>query len=73
MTDKSTAPAKSGRKAVFFRLMKYYLRYKGSVAAAFFFMLGSNLFALLGPWLSGKAIDAIAVETGIHFAAVSAL
>lgn len=73
MTDKSTAPAKSGRKAVFFRLMKYYLRYKGSVAAAFFFMLGSNLFALLGPWLSGKAIDAIAVENGIDFAAVSAL
>lgn len=64
------APAKTGRKAVFFRLMKYFLRYKAGVAAAFLLMLGSNLFALLGPWLSGEAVDAIAAESGVDFAAV---
>lgn len=64
------APAKTGRKAVFFRLMKYFLRYKARVAAAFLLMLGSNLFALLGPWLSGEAVDAIAAESGVDFAAV---
>lgn len=67
------APAKGGRRAVFFRLMKYYLRYKGRVAAAFVCMIGSNLFALIGPWLSGMAIDAIADTQGIDFSAVTAL
>ena len=69
--NKENAPVKSGRKAVFFRLMKYYLRYKWSVAAAFLLMVGSNLFPLLGPWLSGKALDAIAAEGGVDFAAVA--
>ena len=69
--NKENAPVKSGRKAVFFRLMKYYLRYKWSVAAALLLMVGSNLFALLGPWLSGKALDAIAAEGGVDFAAVA--
>ena len=63
-------PPKTGRKAVFFRLMKYFLRYKAGVAAAFFLMLGSNLFALLGPWLSGEALDAIAAPDGVAFDAV---
>ena len=60
----------TGRRAVFFRLIRYFLRYKAGVAAAFFLMLGSNLFALLGPWLSGEAVDAIAAEGGVDFAAV---
>lgn len=60
----------TGRRAVFFRLIRYFLRYKAGVAAAFFLMLGSNLFALLGPWLSGEAVDAIAADGGVDFAAV---
>lgn len=64
-------PVKKGRKAVFFRLIGYYMRYKAHVAAAFLLMLGSNLFALLGPWLSGEAVDAIAADAGVDFAAVS--
>ncbi len=70
MMRPDTHPPKTGRKAVFFRLMKYFLRYKAGVAAAFFLMLGSNLFALLGPWLSGEALDAIAAPDGVAFDAV---
>ena len=70
MNKQHTSPAGGGRKAVFFRLIRYYFRYKWSVAAAFVLMLGSNLFALLGPWLSGEAVDAIAAEGGVVFAAV---
>lgn len=60
---------KKSRKAVLIRLLKYFLRYKGSVAAALILMLGSNLFALLGPWLSGQAINAITPE-GVDMQAV---
>ena len=69
MQHKKDAP-KTGRRAVFFRLIRYYLRYTWGLAAAFFLMVGSNLFALLGPWLSGEAVDAIAAEGGVDFAAV---
>ena len=68
--NKQHTYAGGGRKAVFFRLIRYYFRYKWSMAAAFVLMLGSNLFALLGPWLSGEAVDAIAAEGGVDFAAV---
>ena len=58
------------RRAVAARLVRYYMLYKWQVAAAFLLMLGSNLFALLGPWLSGEAIDAIGAEGGVQFALV---
>lgn len=58
------------KKAVIGRIFRYYLRVKWKVVAAFVLMLGSNLFALLGPWLSGAAIDAIELESGVDFAAV---
>ncbi len=60
----------SDKKAAFARLLRYFLLYKWRVLAAFVLMLASNLFALLGPWLSGAAIDAIDLETGVDFAAV---
>lgn len=63
--------AKSDRRAVAVRLAKYFMRYKFSVLFAFFLMLGSNLFALLGPLLTGKAINAIDLEAGVDFAAVT--
>ena len=70
MRKTQNVPAKSGRRDVFFRLMKYFLRYKGRVAVALLLMLGSNAFALIGPWLSGEAVDALAAPGGVDFAAV---
>lgn len=61
---------KGGRRAVMFRLFRYFFRYKFAVAAVFALMLSSNLLALLGPMLSGQAINAIDLETGVDFAAV---
>lgn len=61
---------KKNNRAVALRLGKYFMRYKFSVIAAFLLMLGSNLFALLGPLLTGKAINAIDLETGVDFQAV---
>lgn len=61
---------KPDRRAVAARLAKYFMRYKFTVIAAFVLMLGSNLFALLGPYLTGKAINAIDIKTGVDFQAV---
>ena len=58
---------KAGKKAAFSRLLKYFFKYKFQVLLAFILMLGSNLFALLGPYLSGKTIDAIDLKTGVDF------
>ena len=60
----------TNKKAAMVRLLRYFLSYKWRVLAAFLLMVGSNLFALLGPWLSGAAIDAVDLETGVDFAAV---
>ena len=60
----------TNKKAAMVRLLRYFLSYKWRVLAAFLLMVGSNLFALLGPWLSGAAIDAIDLEAGVDFAAV---
>ena len=68
MNEVSHAP--TNRRAVAARLAKYFMRYKFTVIAAFLLMLGSNLFALLGPLLTGKAINAIDLKTGVDFQAV---
>lgn len=52
------------RKQVLLRLWYYLYRYKGMVLLAFFLTVSSNLLALLGPRLSGEAIDAIGIEAG---------
>lgn len=59
-----------GKRAVLVRLLRYFFRYKGSVALATILLLTSNLLALLGPLLSGQAINAIDLETGVDFEAV---
>ena len=64
---------KGGKKAVIARLAGYFWRYRIRVFTAFLLMVGSNLFALLGPYLSGKAIDAIDLKTGVDFRAVAEL
>lgn len=61
---------KKSRKAVFFRLAKYFAKCKALVAVAFFLMITSNLLALIGPYLSGEAINAIVADTGVDFPAV---
>lgn len=58
------------RKAVLLRLGKYFFRYKFTSAVIVLLMLGSNLLALLGPMLSGAAINAIDLDTGVDFDAV---
>ena len=61
---------KKSRKAVFFRLAKYFAKCKTLVFVAFFLMITSNLLALIGPYLSGEAINAIVADTGVDFPAV---
>lgn len=63
-------PVVKNRRAVVARLARYFVKYKFSVLLAFLLMLGSNLFALLGPFLTGKAINAIDLKTGVDFDAV---
>ncbi len=58
------------RTRVFRRMLKYLLRYKWLVLLAFSMMLASNALALVGPRLSGMAIDAINLKTGVDFDSV---
>lgn len=46
------------------RLGRYLMKYRLLLVLAFCATIGSNLFALLGPLLSGYAIDAIGTEPG---------
>lgn len=52
------------KKYTLLRLTTYLMQYKGWLLLAVILTVGSNLFALIGPMLSGYAIDAI--EPGIH-------
>lgn len=52
------------KKYLLFRLWRYLSRYYLLLAAGFLLMLLSNVLALLGPRLSGKAIDAIGIRAG---------
>ena len=51
-------------KYVLRRLWQYLYRFKWSLLLAFFLTVASNLFSLVGPLLSGWAIDAIGNEAG---------
>ncbi|MDF2942722.1 MAG: transporter transrane region [Herbinix sp.] len=52
-------------KYVLRRLWKYFYHYKWMLALAIILTIASNLFALLGPMLSGYAIDAIQPGKGL--------
>ena len=52
------------RKKVLLRLWSYIYAHKFMALAALALTVSSNLLALLGPWLSGRAIDAIGLEKG---------
>lgn len=47
------------------RIIKYILKYKALTATAVFLAVFSNIFSLLGPKLSGNAIDVIAEGEGL--------
>lgn len=56
MAEKGIRPK---RRHLFGRLCRYFAQHKLMVLAAVLLTAGSNLLALVGPSLSGKAIDAI--------------
>lgn len=59
------------KKGTILRLGAYMLQYKWLLFPAFLLTLGSNLFALIGPMLSGFAVDAIEPGPGnVDFSAV---
>lgn len=63
---------KGPKTAILLRLWRYLYYYKGQLLLAFLLSMGSNLFALIGPMLSGYAIDALqpgrdAVDFGTVF------
>ena len=55
---------KRDHRGTLLRLGEYLLRYKGLLALALLLTIGSNLLALLGPLLSGAAIDAMGSAPG---------
>lgn len=63
--DKKTA------KSIFLRLARYVVAYLPLFILAIIMTLVSNHLSLLGPFYSGEAIDAIAHESGVRFAAVT--
>ena len=52
------------RKKVLIRLWSYIYAHKFMALGAVLLTVGSNLLALLGPYLSGRAIDAIGLTKG---------
>lgn len=59
------APEKpKDRKRVLIRLWKYLCKYKAMMLTAVILTFVSNVLALIGPALSGKAIDAIGTQAG---------
>ena len=52
------------RRKVLLRLWSYIYAHKWMAFAAVLLTIGSNLLALLGPYLSGRAIDAIGLTKG---------
>ena len=57
-------------KNILVRLLGYIMRYWPLFLLAIALTLISNQLSLLGPTYSGEAIDAIANENGVNFAAV---
>ena len=58
------------KRGIFLRLSKYVLAQWPLFLLALALTLGANQLSLLGPKYSGAAIDAIELESGVHFEAV---
>ncbi len=56
--------AKASKKSLLLRLWKYLGHNRALIVTALILAVSSNMLALLGPKLSGEAIDAIGIEAG---------
>ena len=65
--------AKEKRRPILIRLAKYMMRHKWLFLIAIILTLASNTFALLGPELAGKAINAIGLGEGSQFSYSTAI
>ena len=63
-TTQDQKQTRATKRRVLRRMGKYLFRHPITVVLAFLLMLSSNLLALAGPTLSGRAIDAIATGRG---------
>ena len=59
------------KRATILRLLKYMLNFKWLLLLALLLTIASNAFALIGPRLSGAAIDCIGKEGGVDFRGVA--
>ncbi len=64
MREGNTHTGKRGKKGTMIRLGTYLMCHKGYLAGALVLTVGSNLFALIGPLLSGYAVDAVEPGAG---------
>lgn len=65
MREPRTPPAKArDRKKVVLRLGGYLLSHRRMALGALFLSIGGNMLSLVGPLLSGRAIDAIGLDAG---------
>lgn len=64
-------PKNKSKKHTLKRVMSYLLAYKSLIIIAVLLSVGSNVFALLGPMISGYAIDSISLGKGaVNFSKV---
>lgn len=65
MNDMNKKQESAKKKRMLVRMFSYVFRYKWLAFSAFAVMLISNILALWGPSLSGRAINAIEAESGV--------
>lgn len=58
---------KTHKTKILFRLIKYLAAHKGWMSAAIIITVASNLAALVGPYLSGLAVDSIVGKGNVDF------
>ena len=73
MPVRGQAPYKKpvNRKATLLRLLRYMFNFKWLLLLALALTVFSNTFAMIGPLLSGRAIDCIAAPGGVDFQGVA--
>lgn len=59
------------KRATILRLLQYMMHFKWWLFIALALTIVSNVFAMIGPTLSGRAIDCIAEEGGVDFQGVA--
>lgn len=64
MSEEKTKRTKMKKSAILTRLMPYLLQHKFLFALCILFTVGGNLLGLVGPYLSGLAIDSIELGQG---------